>query len=334
MKTPITILLLMIVIFSVIFIMSKKDPNRLPPQEIQVSEEFGDEPIKIPGFLTWSFSKTDFSKVDKRVESALSGGPGKDGIPALSNPQFESINDSKAQETVQAIVLKEGDDIRAYPYNILIWHEIVNDEIGPVPVAVTFCPLCGSAIVYDRRAGDKTLEFGVSGALIDSNMVMYDKETESLWQQSTGVGLAGKHLGTELEIVPMQLMTIGEIKQKYPTAEILSENTGHRRNYDRNPYSGYDDDDSLLFFPVGDFGATYPAKEIMVAFKVNDAPVAIPFSSLNNEPLSKDVSGEQITLTKTDGEVEIRGNSGEYIPFYFEMWFSFSAQHGKDAIVL
>jgi hypothetical protein len=122
-----------------------------------------------------------------------------------------------------------------------MWHEIVNDEVGGVPVSVTFCPLCYSAIVFDRRHDGDTLEFGVSGLLRHSDMIMYDRQTESLWQQFSGEALVGDYTGDRLTILPSQLISFEQFRNVYPDAPVLSRNTGHRRNYGENPYAGYDD---------------------------------------------------------------------------------------------
>jgi hypothetical protein len=150
---------------------------------------------------------------------------------------------------VQAIVMEDGQQVKVYPYNILNWHEIVNDTVNDIPVAITFCPLCGSAIVYDRRVGGETLTFGVSGFLLESNMIMFDREYESLWQQSTGKVLAGKNLDQELNLAPFQRLTMGEVRTLYPNALVLSEDTGYTRDYGRNPYSGYEDSQDYVFTP-------------------------------------------------------------------------------------
>jgi len=138
----------------------------------------------IPRFLIKSFPNTDWSKIDPSILKALSGGPGKDGIPAIDTPKFDALSSVKSPDTVQAIVMKSENTVKVYPYNILVWHEIVNDTVDGVPVSITFCPLCGSAIVYNRTLPDGVTTFGVSGALAESNMIMYDRATETLWQQS------------------------------------------------------------------------------------------------------------------------------------------------------
>jgi cytochrome c biogenesis protein CcdA len=137
--------------------------------------------VSIPSHLLSAFPNTDWSKADPKVADALSGGPGKDGIPAIDRPDFVAIGNSQERDEVQAIVLNDGDTKKVYPYSILNWHEIVNDTVDGTPVAVTFCPLCGSAIVFDRTLPDgRESTFGVSGSLLESNMIMYDRATETL----------------------------------------------------------------------------------------------------------------------------------------------------------
>jgi cytochrome c biogenesis protein CcdA len=179
--------------------------------------------VDIPNFLRSSFPQTDWSRADPAIANALSGGPDKDGIPAIDDPQFVPIASFRHPDSVQALVIEGKSVAKAYPYNILVWHEIVNDTVDGTAVAVTFCPLCGSAIVFERVLPDGGITtFGVSGGLLESNMIMFDRATETLWQQSTGRSLAGKHFGHRLLLHKFQLMTVGEIKAQYPDAMIQS----------------------------------------------------------------------------------------------------------------
>ncbi len=284
--------------------------------------------------LQSAFPDTDWSKADPVIENALSGGPGKDGIPAIDNPKFESISNFRGSNDIQAIVLQNGMEVKAYPYNILIWHEIVNDKIGDQKVAVTFCPLCGSALVFDRNLAQGETTFGVSGSLLESNMIMYDRDTESLWQQSTGKALVGDYFETELSYVPFQLLTMGEIKQKFPNALVLSEDTGYSRDYKRNPYSGYEDSNSL-FFDTSSKDTTFSMKEIMVVFKIEDQVLTFPMKKIIDDQVhvEKTTFGE-ITISKKEGEIFISKKDGKQIPFYFEMWFSVYVQNQDKIIIL
>lgn len=295
------------------------------------------EEVTVPKYLQKLFSETDWSKSDPNLSNALSGGPSKDGIPALESPKFVPLADADYADSVQAIVLTNKTETKVYPYNILTWHEIVNDTFGGVPVAVTFCPLCGSAIVYNRTLPDGTVStFGVSGSLLESNMIMYDRKTENLWQQSTGRSLAGSFFPNELSLHPLQLMTIGEVRTSFPKASIMSTDTGHNRNYYKNPYAGYDTNNAFAFEP-SDIDKTLPAKSIVAVFKNdNSIPIAVPWLKLREaKEVSETISGTSYNLKVSDnGELTISDNAGSSYPFYFEMWFSFSVQHGDNSVLI
>ena len=335
-KTPLVVAALTALLVVAILLLSMVARSPETPPILQTDQAaVADGQVAIPGFLARSFPDTDFSTAAPAVSGILSGGPGKDGIPALENPQFVPVSEFVGSPAVQAIVVQVGNDVKVYPYNILNWHEIVNDTVGGNPVSVTFCPLCGSAIVYDRRIDGVVTTLGVSGALIESNMVMYDRATESLWQQSTGEALAGVHIGATLELFPMQLTTVGEASEKYPHAVVLSQETGYVRDYDRNPYGSYDTDNQQFIFQPSEFSDALPAKEIMVVFKVNEQVVATQWNAFSDgEVQSYDIDGERIVLSKDDGELTVATGGGGIVPFYFEMWFSVSVQHGEDLLVI
>ena len=290
--------------------------------------------IDIPRHLNKLFPETDFSKVNPDLAQALSGGPTKDGIPALDNPKFIPISQSEINGSVQAIVLTNENETKVYPYNILTQHEIVNDTFAGTPVAVTFCPLCGSAIVYNRTLPNGAIStFGVSGSLLESNMIMYDRETENLWQQSTGVTLAGSLFPAELTIESFQLLDVATTKVTHPNAQILSIETGHNINYSRNPYGGYDTNDSFIFSP-SELNTDLPPKTIMAVFRTNDeTPVAVPWLKLR-EVSTVNRTIENVTydfMVSDNGGLIISDDSGNIYPFYFEMWFSFAVQHADNS---
>jgi cytochrome c biogenesis protein CcdA len=288
---------------------------------------------QIPSFLLKSFPGTDWSKADPAIARALGGGPAKDGIPAIDDPSFVPIADFGNPDDVQALLVVGDTEVKAYPYNILVWHEIVNDTIDGKPIAVTFCPLCGSAVVFERiLPGGQVTTFGVSGGLLESNMIMFDRATETLWQQSTSRALAGTHYPHELELHQFQLLTVGEIKKQYPEADIQSDDTGYARDYSRNPYAGYDQSDGFYFSP-SEIDARYPPKEIFVAFTLNDTRVAAPWLAFEDgRRYETDVDGERVALTKTDGALVISAADGSEIPFYFEMWFSWAVQNDEGVV--
>lgn len=195
-----------------------------------------------PEFWRYEWPNTDFetTSVENWVE-ILSGGPPKDGIPALTDPNFisaqaeDNIGD---MEPVISVDLK-GQTPRAYPLRYLTWHEIVNDVVGDVPIAVTFCPLCNSGITFDRRTKAGVLEFGVTGKLRHSDMIMYDRQTESWWQQATGLGIVGELTGVTLTRLPTWMESWASFKARDPQGAVMAE-PSYGRNYGRNPYERYD----------------------------------------------------------------------------------------------
>ena len=313
--------------------------------EDKLIEEFGalgsddkkdssNQNVEIPSYLKRVFPNTDWSQTDSSIEKAMSGGPGKDGIPAVDNPKFVLASEFSKGDNTLAVVMNSGGVVKAYPYNILTWHEIVNDTVGDKEVSVTFCPLCGSAVVYDRELLEGVTTLGVSGSLIESNMVMYDRDTESLWQQSTGEAIAGDYFGTELDLVQFQLLTMGEVKNNYPNALVLSEDTGHNRDYSLNPYSGYEDSEGFIF-PPSNNDTTYPSKEIMIAFDYMEIPASIPMNQIQEGGnYTETISVGEINISKSNGEITISDSSGQTIPFYFEMWFSWAVQNQDNGEVI
>ncbi len=184
--------------------------------------------------------KTDFARHSVDLDEIFSGGPPKDGIPSIDEPIFVPVAEAElpANEPVIGLVI-EG-DARAYPLRILIWHEIVNDVVGGVPVAVTFCPLCNTGIVFDRRLDGRVLEFGTTGKLRNSDLVMYDRTTESWWQQFLGEAIVGELTGKQLVMLPSRLESFASFKARAPDGEVQVPGGGFTRAYGRNPYAGYD----------------------------------------------------------------------------------------------
>ncbi|MGQ0545112.1 MAG: DUF3179 domain-containing protein [Betaproteobacteria bacterium] len=193
--------------------------------------------------------RTDFAKRTVELAEIESGGPPKDGIPAIDRPRFVSTAAAgkwlNAKEPV--IALRLGGEARAYPLQILMFHEIVNDSVDGAPVAVTFCPLCNASIVFERRVGGRVLDFGTTGRLRLSDLVMYDRQTESWWQQFTGKGIVGHYAGTELKRIPSEIIAFEDFAAAHPGGHVLSRQTGFERPYGANPYAGYDRIDQVPF---------------------------------------------------------------------------------------
>ncbi|MHA1154253.1 MAG: DUF3179 domain-containing protein [Alphaproteobacteria bacterium] len=200
-----------------------------------------------------AWPKTDFSQTSIEFDEIMSGGPPKDGIPSIDAPQFVPVaeaGDLAATEPVIGLVV--AGDARAYPLRILIWHEIVNDTVGGVPVTVTYCPLCNSAVVYDRRVAGEATEFGTTGKLRNSDLVMYDRATESWWQQFLGEAIVGVRTGTRLKVLPARLESWERFAKRHPDGRVLVPNQPGMRAYGANPYAGYDSA-RLPFLYTGDY---------------------------------------------------------------------------------
>jgi hypothetical protein len=182
---------------------------------------------------------TDFSKHSVAYYEILSGGPPKDGIPAIDDPAFVPVAEADLPDREPVIGLTIGDDSRAYPLRILMWHEIVNDMVGGVPVAITFCPLCNTGIVFDRRLDGEVLEIGTTGKLRNSDLVMYDRTTESWWQQFVGEAILGELTGKQLDMIPARLESFARFKERAPDGQVQVAPTVSRA-YGHNPYVNYD----------------------------------------------------------------------------------------------
>ncbi len=186
---------------------------------------------------------TDFSSAVE-FDEILSGGPPRDGIPSIDDPAFQTVAEvSGMSETEPVIGLVVNGDARAYPLKILIWHEIVNDTVGGVPVTVTYCPLCNSAIVFERTVDGRVLDFGTTGKLRNSDLVMYDRQTESWWQQFSGTAIVGAMTGTKLTILPSRLESWALFTARAPDGAVLVPRSPGARSYGQNPYVGYDSRD-------------------------------------------------------------------------------------------
>jgi hypothetical protein len=243
----------------------------------------------------WPGWRTNLEKRSIDLNELISGGPPKDGIPAIYSPQFVSLKEAeqwlKPREPVISLVV--GSEARAYPLQILMWHELVNDSIAEIPVAVTFCPLCYSAIVFDRTVGGRKYTFGVSGLLRNSDLIMYDRETESLWQQVTGEAIVGDLNGVTLKQLPTQIIAFEQFSNAYPQGVVLSRDTGYTRDYGRNPYVGYDDISRSPFLFRGKPDGRLPPMEKIIALSINDVIKAYPYTITKKAQVIHDTIGEQ-----------------------------------------
>ncbi len=270
------------------------------------------------------------------------GGPPPDGIPPIDEPVFlaaEAVDFLADDEPVLAIEI-DG-DARAYPVQVMIWHEIVNDTVGGIPVSVTYCPLCNSALAYDRRVGERTLSFGTSGLLWNSALVMYDRQTESLWSHFTGQALAGVLAGTELDFFPVATVPWGAWRDAHPDGIVLSRDTGHDRDYGRNPYPGYDDVNGTPFLFEGEVDGRFTAMTRVVGVvgvERDGAALAVPLVDLRERRVvATELSGRPLTVWWRAGTVSAIdagdivdgddvGSTGVFVPVVGGRTLTFAAE--------
>jgi len=238
---------------------------------------------------------TDLTNATVDLSTLRPGGPPKDGIPSIDNPSFVSIEAASRwiDPKEPVIAIRMNGVAKAYPLQILTHHEIANDEIGGTPVAVTFCPLCYSSIAFERTLDGEPVTFGVSGLLRKSDLVMYDRKSETLWQQFTGKAIVGDRAGEELKVIPSQLISFRQFVKNYPDGTVLSRNTGHNRPYGQNPYAGYDDVDQSPFAYDGPTDDRLPPKEKVVAVSRNGTHKAYPHSTTKEKRVIHDTIGDQ-----------------------------------------
>jgi hypothetical protein len=261
--------------------------------------------------------RTNFCLNSISFNEILSGGPPPDAIPAIDEPVFESAEEANTwlQEDWPVMFFEWNGEARAYPLAILIWHEIVNDEVGGEPVSLTFCPLCNATIAFRRTQPDgQVLDFGTTGNLRNSDLVMYDRQTFSWWQQFTGEAIVGELTGTKLDVLPSQIIAWSDFKAAHPDADVLSRNTGHVRSYGRNPYAGYDSVNSSPFaLPpfARDIDDRLVPMERVVAIELDGKDIAYPFSQLREiGVVNDDVASTPIVVFWQGGTKSTFGNNG------------------------
>jgi Protein of unknown function (DUF3179) len=233
------------------------------------------------------------------LDEIIAGGPPPDGIPAIDRPTFVSFAaaDGWLHGNEPVLALQIEGDARAYPLQILMWHEIVNDVVGGKAVAVTYCPLCNSALVFLRAVAGVTLDFGTSGKLYKSDLLMYDRQTHSLWAQMEGRAVVGDRAGTRLTPVSANTIAYEDFKAIFPRGRVLSRETGHRRAYGRNPYERYDQPDTIPFLFRGELDRRRPPKERVVGIVAGEVAKAYPWPILEQRGVIQDtVAGMRLVI--------------------------------------
>ena len=253
----------------------------------------------------------------------VSGGPGRDGIPALNRPRAVGAASGDQFLSPDALVLgvRIGGQARAYPHNVLWWHEIVNDDLGGRPITVSYCPLTGSGMAYDPAIGGRVLDFGVSGLLFDNNLVLFDRGTESLWSQMRVQAVCGPLIRTAPALLPVVQSTWASWKALHPETTVVSFDTGFRRNYNQYPYGTYDQiGDTSLLFPQSFVDPRRPMKELVLGISQAGTARAYPYGALGERSAVNDVVGTRAVLVLFDRRAQMaiafdRDVSGQRLSF-------------------
>jgi len=248
-----------------------------------------------PSGAEFQFS-TNFSIHSVPYSEILSGGPPKDGIPAVDDPKFVPVEDAGEwlDPLEPVLLIQVGEEARAYPVQILMYHEIVNDLVGDLPVTVTFCPLCNTGIAFERKVDGEVLDFGTTGRLRFSNLIMYDRQTETWWQQASGQAIAGELTGKTLTFLPVSMVSWEQFKESFPDGQVLSRDTGFQRQYGRNPYAGYDNINNPPFLYRGPATpGELPAVARVLTIDTGEEAAAYPYEILAEVKAVNDTIGGQ-----------------------------------------
>ncbi len=265
-----------------------------------------------------------------------SGGPPMDGIPSIDSPEYVSVSDAdewiEDNELVLAIIYKGKK--RVYPLQVLVWHEIANDFIEGDPILITYCPLCGSGIAYERKINGEEVEFGTSGKLYNSNLVMYDRKTNSYWTQIDGIAIIGELTGMELTPISIDTVVWRDWKAEHPDSEVLSQKTGYSRPYGKDPYGNYYEN-SFLLFPVEGTDDRIHPKTVIFGIEVNGAYKAYKEDDLKELNAVEDtVNGISLKIERSEsGIVKITNkDTGEEIVKERDFWFAWYAFHPSTLV--
>jgi len=269
------------------------------------------------------------------VEKIKHGGPPRDGIPAIDQPRFLDPGNGDYSEDERVLGVYYNGTAKAYPVSILNYHEIVNDHFDGEPVVISYCPLCGSGLAFEARVNGQRKSFGVSGLLYNSDVLMYDRETESLWSQLMTQAVTGPLKGTQLTIISTSNTTWKDWKMRHPNTLVLSRVTGFRRDYSRTPYTGYDES-RALYFPVGNLNSSYHPKEKVIGLEINGEFKAYPFSEL--EKSGQEISDQfnkknvRIIYDRKANTAQVFDSNGNEIPSYVVFWFAWAAFHPNTKV--
>ncbi|MBI4327109.1 MAG: DUF3179 domain-containing protein, partial [Chloroflexi bacterium] len=313
-----------------------RDPIRTGVALLVAGTGLATESVEAAPQSRGSFNGFNVSNATIPTSEILSGGPGRDGIPSIDKPKFvrpSAANFMLPDDLEVSVTI--GDKTRAYALRILVWHEIVNDDLAGQPIAVTYCPLCGTAMVFNRQIGNRTLVFGVSGLLHNSDVLMYDRQTDSLWSQLAMKSVSGPQVNTELEWLASEHLTWAAWREKYPQGEVLSTQTGAQRNYSGSAYASYEQSPDTMF-PVPPHRTELPKKEWVVGVIVDGIARAYPLRSLAENQTVRDqvnTAALEITFDPVSQQAVVkRAESGDVLPNVKVYWFAWQAFYPETGL--
>ena len=279
----------------------------------------------------------DLSNASVPRDDIVSGGPAKDGIPALTDPDVTLPRDATYLRLDDRVLGVEiGGEARAYPIRVLNWHEVVNDRLGDTHIVVTYCPLCGTGMVFRADHHGQRVFFGVSGLLYNSDVLLYDRATDSLWSQLKMEAVAGQRVGDRLTWLPVQHTTWSAWLADHPQTDVLSVDTGYNRDYDDDPYDRYGSSPRLMF-PVGHQDARLPPKSWVAGLVINGEAKAYPLEQLAAAGTVTDQVGGQDVHVSYDAAaqaVHMTDTSGAPVPFVQAYWFAWVAFYPDTAMYM
>ena len=263
------------------------------------------------------------------------GGPPKDGIPAIDRPRFVKAHEAQMKPGDRILGVERNGEAKAYPVRILNWHEVVNDSVGGEPVSVTYCPLCGSGVTFSRIVNGKRRSFGVSGLLYNSDVLLYDRESNSLWSQLLAKAVTGSSQGEQLTVVPTAHTSWEDWVGRHPETLVLSEDTGYTRNYSRDPYAGYDVN-PMIYFPVKNSSSRFDSKEVVLGLEIDGRYKAYPFAELaKTEGVVVDKVGGREVRVAFDAKhrtARVLDGSGKELPSVIAYWFAWYAFYPQGEV--
>lgn len=286
----------------------------------------------------WSAERNGFDLTESLIpaEEIHGGGPAKDGIPALDQPSFVAADQAGFLSPDDRVLGMTRQGIaKAYPIAILNWHEVVNDRFGADSIVVTFCPLCGTGMAFLGTVGDRALDFGVSGLLYNSDVLLYDRQTESLWSQVMKTAITGPMKGQRLTMTPVTHTSWADWRQRHPDTLVLSPETGYQRDYGRDPYAGYAQSEQVMF-PLRFKDQRFHPKEAVMGVELAGSFKAYPFTELEKTTTPfTDRIGHQAVHIEYDAahrSGRVLDATGQEIPSVIGFWFAWYAFHPETAV--